>query len=128
VVQQNFNEELRHSFGLKQAPFLKCGSGDEVGAVSRVATVRSSHNSTSAAEAALSWNFIAALEALRHPKAKTFRPPPDSGRSVTLAPPASRSVGKSLPRRRANPPLPATADKRGFGWRSLSASGVAGPW
>ena len=43
VVQQNFNEELRHSFGLKQALFLKCGSGDEVGAVSRVATVRSSH-------------------------------------------------------------------------------------
>jgi len=30
VVLQNFNEELRHSLRLKQAPLLKSGSGDEV--------------------------------------------------------------------------------------------------
>ena len=33
VVLQNFNEELRHSLRLKQAPLLKSGSGDEVDAV-----------------------------------------------------------------------------------------------
>jgi hypothetical protein len=73
VMQQNFNEELRHSFGLKQAPFLKCGSGDEVGAVSRVASVRSSPKAPQRLKPLWSWNFIAALEALRHPKANMFR-------------------------------------------------------
>jgi len=43
VVLQNFNEELRHSLRLKQAPLLKSGSGDEVDAVSCVAAGRSSH-------------------------------------------------------------------------------------
>src|SRR5205809_7836934 len=43
VVLQNFNEELRHSLRLKQAPLLKRGSGDEVDGVSFVAAGRSSH-------------------------------------------------------------------------------------
>src|SRR5438309_2239674 len=43
AVLQNFNEELRHSLRLKQAPLLKSGSGDEVDAVSCVAAGRNSH-------------------------------------------------------------------------------------
>jgi hypothetical protein len=44
----------------------------EIATVSRVAPRRSGHKATSAAKAALSRNFIAALKALRHPKAKKF--------------------------------------------------------
>jgi hypothetical protein len=61
VMQQDFEKELRHSFRLKQALLLKCGSGDEVAAVSSVAAVRSSHEVPQRLKAALIRHFIAAL-------------------------------------------------------------------
>src|SRR5215470_1891558 len=70
IVPQNLDKKPRHSVCLKEALFLKSRSSDEVATVSSATTMRSGHQSPQRLKPILIGYCIAALEALRHPKAK----------------------------------------------------------
>ncbi|MGC1371349.1 MAG: hypothetical protein WA824_04345 [Candidatus Sulfotelmatobacter sp.] len=43
IVKQNVDKQAGHSVGLKNAAFLKCGSGNEVAAVTYIASAGCGH-------------------------------------------------------------------------------------
>jgi len=70
VVEEHLNKKATHSVGLEQILFLKTRSGDEVAAVPCGASTAGGHNLPQWLKPVLFLSHsIAALEALRHPRA-----------------------------------------------------------
>jgi hypothetical protein len=71
VVKKDLNEQLCHSFRLEYVSLLKCRGCDEIATVSGVPATGSSHEAPQRLKSRHApSNFIAAPEALRHPKAE----------------------------------------------------------
>src|SRR5215813_5465085 len=68
VVIKHLNEEQRVAVNLKDALFLKCVCGYEIGGLAGLTTMRNCHAMTSAAEAAFTTVLNAGLKACSTPK------------------------------------------------------------
>jgi hypothetical protein len=73
VMEQDFHEQPRHRFIAKQRPSLKRRSGNEINAISSVSSGRRCHRGPQRLKPRHYGYLIAALEALRHPKAECER-------------------------------------------------------